>query len=367
MRVQINHNELRPLIKEGYEKVYDAMNRLLAPEDMIFAKWEAGFGGILQWTLPQDYTWRNFTQADDYDKNEIISEFMRQKEIGSKKLGTNEKLKEAVYSIPSEASVYYTITPEGNYKVMLTAWGYSFPNKAPVNDMAWYYPVESQDTTARFVENGKPMVNLPIDIPRKDKVLHKVLDENGEQSLGKLMPGTEICIDVPSLKRRVTLTVVRGQSVYTFDMPTFTEEPKPEPKPEPPAPPIEEPEPEEPVSERTFKIQFVGTDGKAIANRDVTLTCNDRSIQATTDEAGCVNLPGSGIADGNIIAAHVNDAPQQPSYVDANIVVEHEENEYAVIYKERKKSNAWLPIVLTILALGLAYITIWGAVTLPIN
>ena len=104
MRVQINHNELRPLIKEGYEKVYDAMNRLLAPEDMIFAKWEAGFGGILQWTLPQDYTWRNFTQADDYDKNEIIGEFMRQKEIGSKKLGTNEKLKEAVYSIPSEAS-----------------------------------------------------------------------------------------------------------------------------------------------------------------------------------------------------------------------------------------------------------------------
>lgn len=84
MRVQIHYNELRPLIKEGYEKVYDAMSRLLAPEEMIFAKWEAGFGGILQWTLPNDYTWRNFTQGDNYDKQAVINEFMRLKAIGEK-------------------------------------------------------------------------------------------------------------------------------------------------------------------------------------------------------------------------------------------------------------------------------------------
>ena len=100
-------------------KFYDAMSRLLAPEEMIFAKWEAGFGGILQWTLPNDYMWRNFTQADDYDKQVVINEFLRLKEIGEKKLGTNERLKQAVYSIPSEASVYYTVTPDGKYHVML--------------------------------------------------------------------------------------------------------------------------------------------------------------------------------------------------------------------------------------------------------
>ena len=366
MRVQIPYNEVKPLIKEGYEKVYDAMGRLLAPEEMIFAKWEAGFGGILQWTLPKDYTWHCFTQADDYDKQAIINEFMRLKELGEKKLGTNENLKKAVYSIPSEASVYYTITPEGKYIVMLTGWGYSFPTKSPVTDMTWFLPPASQDTTARFIENGVPMTNLPINLHRNNSVIHHALNENGEKYFGKLTPGTELYIEVPSLSRRVTLTIVPGQTVYTFDM-TVAEQPKPV-APEPAPAVVEEPEePEEIVCDRTFKIQFVGTDGKVIVNRNVTFTCNGVTTEATTDEAGCVMLPGNGIADGSIITAHINDAPQMPSYVDANIVVEAEENEYAIIYKERKKSNVWLPILLGIVAAALAYVTIWGAVALPIN
>ncbi len=267
MRVQIHYNELRPLIKEGYEKVYDAMSRLLAPEEMIFAKWEAGFGGILQWTLPNDYTWRNFTQGDNYDKQAVINEFMRLKAIGEKKLGTNERLKQAVYSIPSEASVYYTVTHDGKYHVMLTAWGYSFPTQAPLTDITWQLPAESQDTTVRFIENGKPMVNLPFDIHRNGIVLHHQLDEKGEKYFGKLTPGSELYIEVPSLSRRLMLTVVPGQTVYTFDM-TTAEPRKPHAavdEPEVPETPEEETEETEEIicGERTIKIQFIGWDGKA--------------------------------------------------------------------------------------------------------
>lgn len=373
MRVQIHYNELRPLIKEGYEKVYDAMSRLLAPEEMIFAKWEAGFGGILQWTLPNDYTWRNFTQGDNYDKQAVINEFMRLKAIGEKKLGTNERLKQAVYSIPSEASVYYTVTPDGKYHVMLTAWGYSFPTQAPLTDITWQLPAEIQDTTVRFIENGKPMVNLPFDIHRNGIVLHHQLDEKGEKYFGKLTPGSELYIEVPSLSRRLTLTVVPGQTVYTFDM-TTAEPRKPHAavdEPEVPETPEEETEETEEIicGERTIKIQFIGCDGKPITGRTAILTQNGgRQTEVTTDDTGCVFLAGNDFADGSAVRSHINDAPEQPVYADADIVIEPGEDEYAVVYTERKDSSGpWLALLLGILAAGLAALTIWGAIVTDIN
>lgn len=373
MRVQIHYNELRPLIKEGYEKVYDAMSRLLAPEEMIFAKWEAGFGGILQWTLPNDYTWRNFTQADNYDKQAVINEFMRLKAIGEKKLGNNERLKQAVYSIPSEASVYYTVTPDGQYHVMLTAWGYSFPTQAPLTDISWQLPAESQDTTVRFIENGKPMVNLPFDIHRNGTVLHHQLDGKGEKYFGKLTPGSELYIEVPSFSRRLTLTVVSGQTVYTFDM-TTAEPRKPHiaaDKPEVPETPEEKTGEEEEIicGERTLKIQFIGCDGKPITGRTATLTQNrGKQTEVTTDDTGCVYLSGNDFADGSAVRSHINDAPEQPVYADADIVIEPGEDEYAVVYTERRStSGPWLALILGILAAGLAALTIWGAVVTDID
>ncbi|MDE6345543.1 MAG: hypothetical protein K2L55_02615 [Muribaculaceae bacterium] len=372
MRVQIQYNELRPLIKEGYEKVYDAMSRLLAPEEMIFAKWEAGFGGILQWTLPNDYVWRNFTQGDVYDKQAVIDEFMRLKEIGEKKLGTNERLKQAVYSIPSEASVYYAVTPDGKYHVMLTAWGYSFPNKPPVNDITWFLPPGAQDTTIRFIEEGQPMVNLAFDIHRNGVVLHHQTDEKGEKYFGKLTPGSELYIEVPSMSRRLTLSVVAGQTVYTFDLTTAKPAVPPvipvTPVEEPPQPPTED-EPEEMIcGDRTIKVQFIGSDGKPIAGRTVTLTQGGLMLTETaTDDNGCIFLYGNDFANGVPVRTQIADAPGLPRYCEADFTIDLDENDYALIYYERRKKIAWWMILIFIVGILLAAINIWGAVETDIN
>ncbi|MDE6316790.1 MAG: Ig-like domain-containing protein [Muribaculaceae bacterium] len=363
MRVQIQHTELRPLIKEGYDKVYDAMTRLLAPEEIIFAKWEAGFGGILQWTLPNDYEWRPFTAADNYDKQAIVNEFMRLKEIGEKKLGTNERLKQAVYSIPSEASVYYAVTSDGAYHIMLTAWGYSFPAHAPVTDIKWQLPPESQDTTLRLIEDGKPMVNLPFDIHRSPVVLHHQLDDKGEKYLGKLMPGTQIFIEVPSLSRRLTLTVEPGKSVYTFDMTVARNEIPPVTPPETHSEPEEEAETEEVIrGDRTISVQFIGIDGKPVAARTVTLSQdNGVTTEATTDDKGFIYISESDFATGTTVTTRIVDVPDMPKYTKAAFVIEPEENEYVIVYSERSKSDFWPAILVGVLAVALSALTIWGA------
>ncbi len=372
MRVQINHNELRPLIKEGYEKVYDAMSRLLAPEEMIFAKWEAGFGGILQWTLPNDYMWRNFTQADDYDKQAVINEFLRLKEIGEKKLGTNERLKQAVYSIPSEASVYYTVTPDGKYHVMLTAWGYSFPTQAPMTDITWQLPAGAQNTTVRFVESGEPMVNLPFDIHRNGVVLHHQSDENGDKYLGKLSPGTELHIEVPSMSRRLTLAVTGGQEVYTFDLtvakPRIQEIPEVHEEVAHEEVHEKEDEPEEIIcGARTIRVQYIGCDGQPIKGRSIMLSQNGRLTETATDDSGNIYLNGNDFADDTAIKSHIGDVAQQPGYSDCSFTIEPGEDDYDIVYSERKQSRTWLTALLLLLGAGLAFLTIWGALMTDIG
>lgn len=361
MKVQIHHNELRPLIKEGYQKVYDGMRKLLAPEEMIFAEWEAGFGDILQWKLPDDYQWCNFTQGDTYDKQAVINELLRTKELALKKLGTNERLKQNVFSIPSEASIYYTVAPDGRYRVMLTAWGYSYPTKAPVTDFTWVLPPDSQDTTVRFIENGIPVANLPINLLRKEHVVHHKLDEKGEKFFGKLLPGEELKIEIPSHNRVVTLTVVQGQIVYTFDLTIAQQQVKPE---IPKVPVVPDDTHKEPIKNRMVKIQFIGCDGNPIANRIVSIAKRGNiGIENATDESGCIYLTNSNLAAGNILKLHINDAPQQPKFADVEMVVEDKEDDYVIVYQEKKSSWWWLYLLLLLAAAVLAYFVIAFAVT----
>lgn len=369
MRVQIPHNELRPLIKEGYEKVYDAMSRLLAPEEMIFAKWEAGFGGILQWTLPSDMQWRSFTQGDDYDKQSVITEFLRLKNIGEGKLGTNQRLKQAVYSIPSESSVYFAMTPDGKYHVMLTAWGYSFPTQAPMTDITWQLPAGAQDTTVRFIDNGAPMAQLPVDIHRNGVVLHHQLDDKGERYYGKLTPGTELHIEVPSLSRHITLRVMPGQTVYTFDMTQPQSRNGGKVMPPQVDPPHEKEEEVEEIiaGHRSIKLQFIGADGAPIRQRNVILNQLHRGTTTeTTDDNGCIYISTADFAEGTPISLRIPDVTEQPRYADASLVIEADENDYAVIYSLRNHSDLWVKALLALGAAALTALTIWGALQVEI-
>ncbi len=256
---------------------------------------------------------------------------------------------------------------------MLTAWGYSFPTQAPMTDITWQLPAGAQNTTVRFVENGEPMVNLPFDIHRSNGVvLHHQSDENGDKYLGKLSPGTELYIEVPSMSRRLTLTVTGGQEVYTFDLtvakPRIPEIPEVHEEEAHEEVHEKEDEPEEIIcGARTIRVQYIGCDGQPIKGRSIMLSQNGRLTETTTDDSGNIYLNGNDFANDTAIKSHIGDVPQQPGYSDCSFTIEHGEDDYAIVYSERKQSQMWLTALLLLLGACLAFLTIWGALMIDIG
>lgn len=365
MKVQSHSNEIRPLISEGYLKVYDALSRRLSPEEMIFAKWEAGFGDVLQWTLDPEYQWRNFSQADAYDRQNITNEFHRLCNSGVAKLGDNEKLKRAVYSVPSEANVYYTITPDGKYRIMLTAWGYAFPNKAPLTPIEWNKTPDAQDVTLRFVDNGALVDNLQFDIIRPGgHKLHKTSDNNGECHLGPITPPSTINIDIPARNIVQSIKVVAGQAFYTVDITTIVQQQKPDEHQEDV---IEEVEEEVLIlndGSPIFNLHiFHGNDGSPLASTQVVLSTSSFRTVKTTDENGFINIDSSEIPLGTEISIEpVNNDPNGTAYPPATMLFSADETQYEIAYNDKKRSLLWLELILWLLAAAAAFCTLYFSI-----
>ncbi|MDE6199490.1 MAG: hypothetical protein K2G06_06575, partial [Muribaculaceae bacterium] len=120
--------------------------------------------------------------------------------------------------------------------------------------------------------------------------------------------------------------------------------------------------------DRTIKVQFIGSDGKPIAGRTVTLTQGGLMLTETaTDDNGCIFLYGNDFANGVPVRTQIADAPGLPRYCEADFTIDLDENDYALIYYERRKKIAWWLILIFIVGILLAAINIWGAVETDIN
>ncbi len=184
------------------------------------------------------------------------------------------------------------------------------------------------------------------------------------------MPGTQVFIEVPSLNRRLTLTVEKGKTLYTFDLTQQrTETP-------PVVPPVVEEKPEEEKKEeveevirgnRTISVQFIGIDGRPIAARTVTLSQdNATTTEVTTDDTGMIYLSDADFATGTTVTTRIVDVTDMPKYTKAAFVIEAEENEYAIVYSERSGSSIWPAVLVGLLAAALSVLTIWGALEVEI-
>lgn len=370
MKIQAHNNELRPLVKHSYEKVYDQLSKLLSPDEFIFAKWEAGFGDVLQWTLPADKEWINLTKADNYDRNAVINEFLRLKQNGAAKLGRNSQLIESVYTVPSEAFVYYTVDPDGRYRLILTGWGYSVPRLAGGGD--WTAPdPTAQPVYVRFVENSKPMSALRFDIPRPGGfTVHLTADNNGEMFLGALRPGENMSIIIPSPANELTLSVVKGKQYYTFDL---TQDPIQIPEV---IPPTEEtpsdPTPDEvAVDEEIFvgrnrdiSIRFINADGTPVTATEARFSQSGRNnITERLDNDGYVWLDNNDFIHGSPMTIDLH-GPQE--YDPIPFMLDQGETQYEVVFRTIRKSNIWVAILL-IFGAGVAAIGAWFLFVALIN
>lgn len=370
MKIQVHHTEVTPLIKEGYEKVYDALGKLLSDDEFIFAEWKAGFGDMLQWTLPADAEWLALTDADSFDRNAVINEFLRLKAIGESKLGKNKKLIESVYSVPAENFVYYFIDSQGRYHIMLSGWGYSYPRSAPMIPLVGLADPAMQNVTLRFIENSKPLSGIRFDLPRKsNRTIHLTADSNGEKSLGTMMPGTTVSIFIPSVAKHFSFEIKKGKEVYTADLTieqtaeiTKVTPPEDNPFNEEPQQEQEQEQEQITVRNRDITIRFIGFDGKPLTGREIQLIQTGRSqIAELTDSNGNIYLDKTDFATGLPLEA----AAAAP-YPNTALILDEGENEYLIIFHEKKSSSWLIQLLIGILAIAAAIGT-WIAITELLN
>lgn len=364
MKVQAHNNELRPLFKENFDKVYDAIVKILPAEEVIFAKRDAGFGNQIQWSLPDDAQWQSLTQADTLDRHAVIDVFMRHKAVGESRLGKNKKLIEAIYSVPSEAHVYYAIDSDSRYRVMLTAWGYTFPYQAPETLLTHMSGQDMQDVTVKFIDNGQPAAGLNFSIYRQNRrdVCHTA-DAEGKFNFGSLPVGTTLQLKAPSAGRDFTLAVAKDRNLYTFDI---TPEPaaKPEPTTPPPMPePVEvtahpEPEPEPPVEmvfpqrQRDISIRMIDSStGQPVKGSEVVVSAVGRpAVSSYPDEQGYIYLDNDDFTPGSTVKVEV---PGQTAYPPFDLHLEPAETQYEVIFGQTSEPR-WKEVLLAIAAATIA-------------
>lgn len=359
MKVQIHHTEVSPLVKEGYDKVYNALRKLLPDDEFIFAKWQAGFGDLLQWSLPAEEKWMALTQADPIDRDEVIAEFIRLRDSASTKLGKNATLIKNVYSVPSENFVYYNITPEGKYRVMLTAWGYTYPRQMPMVPIVGSIDPTAQPVKLRFVDAGQPLADVAFDVPRPgNRVIHRVSDAQGENSLGALMPGSAVDIMVPSRSFTTRIEVVKGKEYYTVDL-TPRQEVVIPPVTPPVEPPVEENPFEEEVAEeviarnRDISVRFFDSKGQPVTGAEVEFSAPHRPpVIEGLDEQGYAYLDKDDFPVNSSLTASLSPAAGRPA---AKFVLEKDETQYEIYFRETSSSNVWLEIGAWVLAAAMAY------------
>lgn len=354
MKVQVHHNEIRQLITQGYDKVYNQLQSILQPEEFIFAKWEAGFGDVHQWTLPADRQWYRLTEADMYDRNAVITAYLSIHGAGAAKLMTGRtgealrKFVEDVYTVPSEDYVFYTIDENGRYRVMLTGWGHAFPTRPGLSPgFIGSQSRSNQPVTVKFTENGVPMAGLTFDIVRRDgRRIPNYADQDGEKYIDALQPGTELKLALPTLGKEITLIVMAGKALYQFEL---GEKPKVEiPKIEEPTPvPGPIPKPEELRRNRDIAIRFINVDGRPVTGAEAIFSQEGKPTLAEgLDDTGSIYLDNSDFIMKTPLRIELNTGRPNVTFEPVTIALEPEHNEYQITFRLVSRSKIWPTILL---------------------
>ncbi len=347
MKIQVAYNEVTPLVKQDFTKLYDALKRTLSDDEMIFATHRAGFGGIVQWDLPDGLQWVSVTRANSFERNEAMRLLEEKRRSGAAKLGTRTDLIEAVYSVPSADFLYYARDAQGNMKVMLAGWAYRYPRTPAVNPLSWH-PEDEQNVQLSFFDKGQAVATA-IEL-RYATTFTKQLnpDTQGKIDLGTHRPGTQFAFSVPEYGRDFSFKVEKGRENYIFDL-TVAQSVTVLPPVEPPImePPIIEPpivdDPDIPIVLDMTKVSFIGYNGRGLESVKVRIESQGETLMsATTDSEGVVTFAKSELPCGKPLDVKLSGTPTRLPRT--TIMLDSNENEYEVHYHPGKEQFPWLLI-----------------------
>ena len=212
MNVKLQQKDVFCLVN-NYEQVYSLITKQINVSGLTFCKRQAG-AGYLQWTLP-DGDWTALTKAPDSEQELIRQQFYTMSQAVRSKFGSNEKLAQAVLSIPSEEHVFYQCDINGHLQLALTAWGYKFPDRPDGDNIKGRAtpPVEQQMVRLCFVYDAEKLPNMPFTLI----TYKRITDETGLFTIGMQPVGKELPVTTDD-GHAFTLKVEKGLELYVFDL-----------------------------------------------------------------------------------------------------------------------------------------------------
>lgn len=354
MQIQVSHSELTPLVKVDYDKLYNDLGVKLTPDEMIFARRKAGFGGVLQWDLPSSVTWTALSRLSGFERTEALQILDSLRRTGMAKLGSNRRMIECVYSVPSADWVYAGRDDAGHIHVMLAGWGYRYPNAPALDPLTWH-PEGEQDVKLRFISAGAT-VPTEIDL-RFESGSTKRLPSgaDGDVALGQLAPGTMLRFTELSSGREFSFAVEKGRGLYLFDV-TPAKEIIPHVEPDPV---IDDPV----VISPEISIRLIGYDGRPVSRGELcVMDAGLVRVAAGVGSDGMVRIDSSLLAPGVPFTAKLSGAGE--NYGDAPLVIDEGELDYEIHYHSAKSGfngDLWFGILFMAATLAL---TIWALIEL---
>ena len=168
-----------------YEKLWETVDVECKNTKVTFPPRSVG-PGYLQWSI-EGSDWQKLSDANGVIKADVDAELEMIYSLLQSRIDCGDIMMSTMLVAPSDEYVYYRVVSGHITEIVVTAWGYKFPQRPTIDPQYVNKDPEvvKQQVKVRFVKAGKPIPNCPFVISDLDRATNS----NGELLLGKLKVG----------------------------------------------------------------------------------------------------------------------------------------------------------------------------------
>lgn len=213
MNIKLRINGVITLLPKNIspEQLHKSLAPLAQSAELELPPIRIGHGYYL-WTIDGE-EWKKFSDLSKEEKS-VWAELFKERKGRLKTLFAGSPMYESIMTIPSEEFIY--VRNHGNKReIALTAWGYKYPNKAPIIDLdTWMDFTEKEQVNIGFLWGDEIIPRVPFTLATE----HRMTNEKGWFVCdGKLPVGNTYRVTTLPNKS-FDLVVEKGKQDYIFDL-----------------------------------------------------------------------------------------------------------------------------------------------------
>jgi hypothetical protein len=235
MDVQLKESDIRRNSEIEATQFYSDMLKYVDASFHILAKRRVNSNNFA-WEIPTEpgVSWHKLGDANDIEKD-IIYDIIKSCKKEFKKISEqlSDNIINSIFATPNDNEyIFYSVHGESSkIRVIITAWGYSFPAKTRGKSISLSEQVKPalQHVIVTFTKDGKPVNDLDFNIITPNGLTkHFTTNEFGHKDLLNNKIGSIIKIEVPTYNVNFELEVIKGTTEYLFNIESIITEHKSE-------------------------------------------------------------------------------------------------------------------------------------------